>query len=103
MTDERLPTPDLLAGDCVHSRMVSRADDECLSAACCGECVTLALSRARDEGIEAAAHAAYEAVSCAWCGTGERNEDDPPCPCLCTEERARVAAAIRALKEDRQR
>lgn len=96
MTDERLPTPDLLAGDCVHSRMVSRVEDECLSAACCSECVDLALSRARDEGIEAAALAATRAIVCFWC-LGHRAS------CACESERTRVAAAIRDLKEDRQR
>lgn len=100
MTDERLPTPDLAAGDCVHSRVVSRIEDECLSAACCSECVDLALSRARDEGIEAAAQEAYRAVECSWC-----NEDEhvPDFVCACTDQRNSIAAAIRALKEDRKR
>lgn len=102
MTDDRLPTPDLLAGDCVHSRMVSRVEDECLSAACCSECVDLALSRARDEGIEAAARVAHYEITCSWCSIPER-ERGSNWKCFCLDERARVAAAIRAIKEGRPR
>ena len=95
MTDERLPTPNLFRGGvCDHTGYLPTT--ECL------KCIALALSRARDEGIEAAARVAHYKITCSWCSIPER-ERGSNWKCFCLDERARVAAAIRALKEDRQR
>ncbi len=101
MTDAGLPTPDLAAGDCVHKR-THRSTGGLMLARSCSECIRLALSRARDEGIEAAAQVAHYQITCSWCSMPER-ERGSNWKCFCLDERARVAAAIRTLKEDRQR
>lgn len=94
-TPDRLPTPNLLADDCVHGGIDHNAGFGCkLDANDCAECIDLALSRARDAGIEAAAEAASLAVRCTWCAIGG---------CACTDECTRVYNAVMALKEDRQR
>ena len=90
---DRLPTPDLLAGSCVHTSPLGA-----VPASECEDCIALAISRARDEGIEAAAQAASQVIHCPWCAPGEHSEW-----CTCEEERAPIYRAVHAIKENRPR
>ena len=93
-TPDRLPTPDLLGdGHCVHAPA-----NWGYCAVECSDCIALALSRARDEGIEAAAQAASQVIHCPWCAPGEHSEW-----CTCEEERAPIYRAVHAIKENRPR
>ena len=59
-----------------------------------------ALSRARDDGIEVAARVAGGLLPCQFCTSEDRIAGEP---CACDEQRERLAAVIRSLKEDRPR